>query len=94
MRGHAGAARWIRLTLAALLVLLVSLDVDAIAADRGIAVLASDDGPDQPDAGWVTSGVDLVAPRPSSEPAPATGDQRSGVGAIAISPTDRAPPRA
>ena len=93
MQRHAGAARWRRLTLAALLALLAPPDIDAIADDIGIAVLDTDDGPGHPGAGSITPAVDHAPPWPSARTAPATGDERAAVSAIAISPTDRAPPR-
>jgi hypothetical protein len=95
MQSHAGAARWSRLTLAALLVVLAPLHVDAIADDIGIAVLETNDdpGPGDPVAETVTTPADLVAPQSLLRPAPATRDERAAVSAIAIRPTDRAPPR-
>ena len=96
MRSRVGAARSRRVALIALIVLLVPLAVDVVSDDVWVAALELDADPGRGHSGEeaVDARVDLIAPRPSQRLRLFVADDPALVGWIAVTPTDRAPPRA
>jgi len=96
MRSRVGAARWSRVALITLLALLVPLAVDVVSDDVWAAALELDADPGAGHSGDEVVGVrvDLIAPRPSQRLRLRVADDPALIGWIAITPTDRAPPRA
>lgn len=95
MRSPADAARCSRLVLVTLLGLLVPLAVGVVSDDVWIAALEleADAGLGHPGDEAIGARADLVAPRPSQRLRLPVADDPALVGLIAVTPTDRAPPR-
>jgi hypothetical protein len=95
MLSRACAARWSRLAPVMLLALLVSLVVGVVSDDVWIPALEldGDAGLDQPEDEAVGVRVDPLAPRPSQRLRQLVADDAVSSGRIAVTPTDRAPPR-
>ena len=98
MLSRACAARWSRLAPVMLLALLVSLAVGVVSDDVWIPALEvleldGDAGLDQPGYEAVGARVDPLAPRPSQRLRQLVADDAVSSGRIAVTPTDRAPPR-
>lgn len=95
MLSRACAARWSRLTPVLLLALLVSLAVGIVSDDVWIPApeLDGDAGLDQPADEAVGARIDPLAPRPSRRWRQLVADDAVSSGSIAVTPTDRAPPR-
>ena len=95
MLSRACAARWSRLTPVMLLALLVSLAVGIVSDDVWIPApeLDGDAGLDQPGDEAVGARIDPLAPRPSRRWRQLVADDAVSSGSIAVTPTDRAPPR-
>jgi hypothetical protein len=98
MLSCACAARWSRLAPVLLLALLVSLAVGVVSDDVWIPPLElleldGDAGLDQPGDEAVGARIDPLAPRPSQRWRRLVADDAGSSGSIAVTPTDRAPPR-
>jgi hypothetical protein len=78
-----------------LLALFVSLAAGVVSDDVGIPApaLDGDVGLDQPGDEVVVARVDLLAPRPSQRLRLPVADDAVSSGWIAVTPSDRAPPR-